>query len=213
MRKLFFTLLLINAFINCFSQTELQHAAEVSKITVQIPPSFYPPHNEEPIYVTPVREECPEPTEKQLNGDEEVFASTAFKVFFGKVTGIIRSQDCDCVVFIYIDNTKTPFDRIKRDFRFGQRNEVANKNETEALNQMITHYSKHKAKKMFNADWAVGYPYNLAGQSYENKYKRAKAIVAGKEDRNIFLYFMLTEKGEKNFNKYQKELSGAFKFK
>ena len=232
MKKLFLVLFTINIFIvNCFAQTRLESAAKILDMEVNLPSSYSASQNKEGIYVTPVSDESPYPTIKQDYRNEPFHGPTAFKVFFGMVASILRHQDTECVVFIFMGDvaistkglmSKRPdlfsyesltFNRIKWDFQYGNKYKGASKNDIKDLNEMITHYSKHKAKKMFNTDWAVEYPFNLSGEVYENKYNICKAVVAKKGERDMFLYFMLTEKGAKNFEKYLKELSGAFKFK
>lgn len=231
MRKLIFILLTLNTFtVSIFAQNALERASKILDMEVNLPLIYAASQNTETIYVTPITESSPIPSINQSYRHEPSHGETAFKVLYGMVTSILRHKNSECIIFIFAGDVyagskdlmskrsdlfsfeSITYNRIKNDFQYGIKNRSANKDEIEALNQMLTHFPKRKAKKMFNADWMVGYPFNLAGEVYENKYNICKAIVAKKGERDIFLYFMLTEASSKDFGKYLNELSGAFKF-
>lgn len=195
------------------AQTRLLRASEIMNMDVNLPSSYSASQNEDWIYVTPITEASPVPRFNQSYRYEPSKGSTAFKVFFGLVTSILRHQDSECVIFIYIGDitistkgimAKKPnlfssesmtFNRIKCDFQYGIKNQSASKNEIDSLNKMITHFPKKTAKKMFNTNWMVGYSYNLAGEVYENKLSivYVKQLLL-KRVKGIYSYILCLQK-------------------
>jgi hypothetical protein len=129
-------------------------------------------------------------------------------------------QDGQCKVYIYASgadriflgfdkksivqlNHPAPlsFNRIKSNFMYG-RYEAATAQETKDLDMMLTHYPQENAKALFNADYMVGYPYNMEGKKCEERFSSGRAIVTGKGGLDVFIYFFFTEQGADHFDKY-----------
>lgn len=58
----------------------------------------------------------------------------------------------------------------------------------------------------------VFYPRNLSGNTYLDKYTRCKSVTVGKDGRQIFLSFFMTDESFYNFENFLGELGQAFWF-
>lgn len=108
--------------------------------------------------------------------------------------------------------TALSYNRIKSNFMYGLRFRAATNQERKDLDMMLHYYTKDTAKSIFNADYMVSYPYNMQGKKCEDKYTCAKAIVTGKGGFDIFVYFLLTDEGADNFEKYLSDFSKTLWF-
>lgn len=230
--SIIFLSLLLGGVLTVQGQTALEKAMDKMNVSMKIPSYFSVSSNEDLIYVTEVTDENPYPTIAQNYGFEPSYGSTAFKVMFAKTHSIMRHKNEDCLIFIYVlgaatieygkmikenahlfKNMENPaFNRIKRDFRYGKPMSGATDWEAAELDMMLTRYPKRKARKMFNANRMVMYPFNLRGNVYEDKYTRCRAVVIAKNGLDIYFYFMLTDESAKNFDTYLKELNKVFWF-
>jgi hypothetical protein len=105
------------------------------------------------------------------------------------------------------------YNRIKSNFKYGRPLVAASRQDIEDLKMMLHFYAKEDAQLFFNADYMAAYPYNMEGKSCKNDLTRARAIVFGKAGLNIFLYFVMTDVGMKDFGKYFADFKGSFWFK
>lgn len=134
-----------------------------------------------------------------------------------------QCEICICVIgsmtALYKKPNKTkqtqPFsyNRIKHNFMYGERFKAATKQETEDLKMMLTYYPQDSAKAIFNADYMLCYPFNMEGKKCRNKFTCARTIVAGKGGLDIFVYFIFTDKGIKDFDRYLAEFKQTLWFK
>jgi hypothetical protein len=234
MRKLLLLfLLLIWVATNIIAQTALEIGMAENGIEVNLPSLVDVTQNAELFYVTPVCEKSPVPEIAQQFGAKASFGDTFFKVFFGTINSILTYKNGECIVFVYTfpghegsaygriiqDSTKLftfrniTFERIKHDFKYGLPNNSPSELDADELYSMLTHYTYKKAKKMFNANAMISYPLNLRGNIYKEKYTPGRAVVAGKEHRQFYLYFMMTDESVLNFDKYLHDFKKAFWFK
>lgn len=137
-------------------------------------------------------------------------------------------QDKDCQISIYIAGANQmrygkvnklnepgdlSYNRIKHDFMYGEQFRAATKQETEDLKMMLTYYPQDSAKAIFNADYMLCYPFNMEGKKCRNKFTCARTIVTGKGGLDIFVYFVFTDKGIKDFDRYLAEFKQTLWFK
>ncbi|MDL2223484.1 hypothetical protein LJB98_05235 [Bacteroidales bacterium OttesenSCG-928-M11] len=123
-----------------------------------------------------------------------VYASGANQVRYGKL--IEDNPE------LFGESTNLSFKRIKRNLGYGKKGASPSEREIEDMKMMLTYYPADSAKVMFNADYMVSYPFNMEGKKCQDIYSSTRVIVFGKNGLDIFLYFVMTEDGAKNFNKY-----------
>ena len=141
-----------------------------------------------------------------------------FKFIHSKFT----NQDGQCKVYIYVSGANRilyekfdtnnliqlshpdplSFNRIKSDFMYGQRGQSATEQDTKDLDMMLTHYPQENAKALFNANYMVGFPYNMEGKKCEERFSSGRVLVTGKGGLDVFLYFFFTDQGADHFEKY-----------
>ena len=150
----------------------------------------------------------------------------------GLINAEFVSSDKQCKVFIYVlgaDNVRygkmisnnpdlfgniasMSYNRIKSNFKYGRRGLSATEQEIEDIKMMLTYYPQDSAKAIFNADYMLAYPYNMEGEKCQDKFSWTRAIVAGKNGLDIFVYFVLTNKSIKDFDKYLSDFKGILWF-
>ena len=218
---------------NLVAQTALEEGIDRLGIAIDLPSFMNPSQNSERIYVAEINEKNPIPEIAQTYGSKASFGDTYFNVLLGMVNSILTYKNGECVVFVYTppgrggnsfgkaiqDSTKIhtlnniSFERIKSNFKFGKPNRSPSELDTDELYSMLTHYPCAKAKQMFNANAMVSYPLNLRGNIYKNKYTRGRAVVAGKDYRQFYLYFMMTDESVLDFEKFLNDFEKVFWFK
>ena len=102
------------------------------------------------------------------------------------------------------------YNRIKTDFKYGYPG--ATEQDIEDLKMMMTFYPHDTATVLFNADYMMVYPFNMEGKKYQDKFTRTRVVVTGKDGLDVFFYFMMTDEGIKNFDKYLMDFKGIFLF-
>ena len=217
---------------NLNAQSFLDESAARLGISVKIPPQYKISKNETLIYPTAITEENPVPELAQQYEQKPAKGDTFFNVFFGTVNSILEHKNNECVVIVFIppgqggssygkiatDSTmlsvfkQISFERIKTDFKYESPFNAPSELAAMELYSMLTHYSATKAKEMFNAGAMVSYPLNFKTNVYREKFTRGRAVVIAKDWREVYLYFMLTDKSVLNFDKYLEEFDGAFVF-
>jgi hypothetical protein len=129
----------------------------------------------------------------------------------GTLCAKFTSKDGQCQIFVYTSGTYRPvfghpntysLDRIRYNFGYGGVLGSANEYDRDDLRMMLTYYSQDSAKIIFNADFMVAYPFDMRKMRHENKYTRTRCIVAGKNGKDTFFYFVLTNKSVKIFDVY-----------
>jgi len=139
----------------------------------------------------------------------------------GLLSAKFTHKDGECQVFVNTAGTYRPvpghptsysFDRIRYDFGYGGVLGSANEYDREDLRMMLTCYPQDSAKTIFNADYMLSYPFDMRRMKHENKYTRARCIVAGKNGKDTFFYFVLTNEGVKNFNMYLSDFQQTLMF-
>ena len=104
------------------------------------------------------------------------------------------------------------YNRIKTDFKCGLYG-AATKQEVKDLDMKLHYYSQDSAKAYFNADYMVSYHYNMESKKCEDKFTCAKTVVTGKGGADVFIYFIFTDKGMKDFDRYLAEFKQTLWFK
>ncbi len=231
---LMFPLFLFLGISKLIAQTSLELGMDGFNIDINLPSFLNASENIERIYVAEITDKNPVPEIAQQFGSKITFGETYFNVFFGTVNAILTYKNDECVVFVYTsspfkgsnnygqivqDSAKLftfkniPFARIKHDFKYGLPNNYPSELEADELYSMLTHHSYDRAKKMFNANVLVSYPLNFRGNIYKNKYTRGRAVVAGKDYRVFYLYFIMTDKSVLEFEKYLNDFERVFYFR
>jgi hypothetical protein len=222
-------ILILMGVINSQGQTALEKALTTMHVSMNLPSYLSVSQNEELIY--PVSE-GELPTLAQLYGGAPSSGNTLIKKMFGLIHSIMTYQDGECEILVYAagentmrfgkmvkDNPKLfgagnnlTYNRIRFDFRNGDGTVGPNEKSDEEVDKLLTHYPKEQAQKMFNADWMVGYPKSLMGNTYKEKFNHCQSVVIAKNGLDIMFYFMLTDKSSENFNKYLDDLNRVFWF-
>ena len=133
-----------------------------------------------------------------------IFLSGVFQVRYGAV---IKANS-----ELFGNSTSSSFNRIKHDFRYGNYGS-ASPEEIEVLKTMVQDYSKDVVKEVFNADYALSYPFEMDGKVHQDNFTSARAVVAIKNGLEVFIYFVLTDNGIKDFDKYLSDFKGVLLYK
>lgn len=219
--------------INTLSaQSFLNQSAALLGITVNIPQQYQSSENENHIYPAKITEENPVPELAQQYMQKPAKGDVFFNVFFGTVNSILKHHNNECVVLVYIppatggnsygkmatDSTmlrifkQIDFRHIRKDFNYESPFHAPSELVAMELYSMLTNYPALKAEKMFNAGAMVSYPLNFKTNVYQEKFTRGRAVVIGKDWREVYLYFMLTDESVLDFDKYLEEFNRAFVF-
>jgi hypothetical protein len=102
--------------------------------------------------------------------------------------------------------------KIEGDLRPGKIG-LTSKRDIKDLDMMLTYYPQDRAKAIFNADYMLCYPYSMHGMTHKNHFVYARTIVTGKNGLDVFVYFVLTDKAEENFDKYLADFRKILWFK
>jgi len=223
--KYCFILLMLISCLTMEGQTYLQKSMMRLNINISIPAHFEASDNDIPVSLDFVVE--------QQSQEDSITVQKRYPSLFGMVTSIIRHKSGEYVIFVFVPpgrgddphgNYKTdsckiytlneilPFSRIKSDFHFGGALRSPSFADVYALDMMITHYPRERAKELFNAEAMIVYPFNLDGNVYEEKYDVCRAVVAECSGLSFFLYFMMTKDNFLNFDTYLNEMKGVFWF-
>lgn len=148
----------------------------------------------------------------------------------GTVHSILKNHDGQCKIFVYLSGanglryggvirknkslfknvSSLTYNRIKTDFKYGYPG--ATEQDIEDLKMMMTFYPHDTATALFNADYMMVYPFNMEGKKYQDKFTRTRVVVAGKDGLDVFFYFVMTDEGIKNFDKYLMDFKGVLCF-
>lgn len=206
--------------------TALEEAMKIMNVNFNLSQFYTASTNKSLIYPA----EGANPTIPQLYENELSSGNTEINVIFDNVHSILTHKDGECKILIYAAESlvrfgriiqannnyfkvlSSTFNRIKREFRYGDPKTSATREEIEELDMMVRHCPKEQALKLFNAEEMLMYPMNLRGNAFEDKYTRSRAVVVAKNGLSIFFYFMMTDESVKNFDQYLKDLSGSFMF-
>jgi len=228
--QLIASLFVISGTIN--GQTILDDIKFSMNVSINMPSYFEPSDNDVLTYVTQLSKED---TMTIYRTYRIVRASgpTAFPSLFGMVTSIIRHKSGEYVIFvlalpgrgddawgdiktdsskIYTLNEVLPFTRIRHDFNYGATFTGGSLADIYALDQMITHYPRERAKDLFNAESMVVYPFDLEGNVYEDKYGVCRAVAVERDGQSLFLYYMMTNDNFLNFDTFLNDIKGVFWF-
>ncbi len=233
MKRIVLILILLLTVVQIsLAQTQLEKDAKEIGVSVNLPSFYNASENHEWIFPAEATDEYPLPDLAQQYGTKPACGNTFFNAHFGLVSGVLEHSDHECIVLACLppgggrNNFRSfpkdsmqlatfehiNFGRIKRDFRYGKAFENVSEIEAFELYSMLTHYPLAKAQEMFNAGAMVSYPLNFKGNIYKDGFTRGKALVIGKNGREVYLYFMMTDTSVLNFEKYLEEFDGAFLF-
>ena len=84
--------------------------------------------------------------------------------------------------------------------------------EMQEIKKKINIWSPQKAKKTFNAQYVITYPIENENSVYMGKYTHKLELKMIKWGQNLTVSFLVTKKGNKNINKYIKDVEEAFWF-
>lgn len=225
-------LLLFIGFATVHAQSFLKESANRLGISVKIPSGYEVSDNETYFYPTKISDSNPIPSIAQAYRQESVEGDVFFNIFFGTATSVLKHKSNECVVIVYIppgrggsnygeiatDSTMLrtfkhiAFERIKSNFNYGSAFHAPSELEAMEIYSMLNHYPAEKARQMFNAGAMVGYPLNFKRNVFQEKFTRGRAIVVGKDRREFYLYFMMTDTSVLLFDKYLNDFDKAFNF-
>lgn len=210
---MFILILCIFTSLNAQGKRSLfEEDLELIDMKFSLPTEYSMSDNERPVYVT---DDYNSPLRR-----------------LGTVHSVLTHSDEHCKVFVYIlgadmirygglvkanqgifgEMSSLTYNRVKNDFRYGHPNSSASEQDIEDLKMMMTFYPTDTARVLFNADWMMTYPYNMEGEKYEDNFTRMRAVVIQKNKIDVFIYFMMTDKGVEDFDKYLMGLKEAFWF-
>lgn len=228
----FTALLLFIGFTTVRAQSFLKESANRLVISVKIPPGYEVSENETLFYPTEISDSNLIPSIAQAYKQEPVKGDAFFNVFFGMVTSVLKHKSNECVVIVYIPPGRggsnygeiatdsamlrtfkhIAFERIKSNFNYGSAFHAPSELEAMEIYSMLTHYPAEKARQMFNAGAMVGYPLDFKRNVFQERFTRGRAIVVGKDHREFYLYFMMTDTSVLLFDKYLNDFDKAFNF-
>ncbi len=146
----------------------------------------------------------------------------------GIMEALLLSEDEECLIGVYFPpfynfhpkgaqnnntNRYSSHDRIAYDFSWGKKLRSASKQDLNDIESLMYHYTNETSNDFFNADYMFSYPLNFQGETCDEKYRYGRAFLFGKERViNIILYFVTTEKGVENIDKYIDDSKGLFSF-
>ena len=84
--------------------------------------------------------------------------------------------------------------------------------EMERIKKKITIWSPEKAKETFNAQYVITYSIKNKKSVYMSKYTHKRELIMIKWGENLTVSFLVTRKGNKNIEKYIKDVEEAFWF-
>lgn len=80
------------------------------------------------------------------------------------------------------------------------------------VKKRITIWSPEKSKETFNAQYVITYPIENKKSIYMDKYTHKQDLIMVKWGEHLTVSFLVTKKGNKNIDKYIKEVEEAFWF-
>ena len=142
----------------------------------------------------------------------------------GVLEGKWVHQDGQCEIYLHFPSNyyprtqyvdKPPFKdmilRMKTDFQWGAVKSGARPMDVDEL-RLLLHWLPNKtAKRIFRATRMATYPYNMHGSSCHG-IERVRAVLVGKGDVNILIYFMFKGNAADNFEKYLQDMKGMITF-
>ncbi len=226
----FTALLLIIGFTPVRAQSFLKESANRLGISVKIPPGYEVSENDNIFYPAEISDSNPIPSIAQTYKQEPVKGDAFFNVFFGMVTSVFKHKSNECVVIVFIPPGRggsnygeiatdssmlrtfkhIAFERIKTNFNYGSAFDGPSELDAMEIYSMLTHYPAEKARQMFNASAMVEYPLNFKRNVFQERFTRGRAVVVGKDRREFFLYFMMTDTSVLLFDKYLNDFDKAF---
>ena len=146
--------------------------------------------------------------------------------------GIITSQwiheDGECILFIKCSGdrpiemkTNKSIDRLPRSMFEWIRERLnvtpmsfkkITEKEIQEIKKKITMWPPEKAKETFNAQYVITYPIKSKKSVYMGKYTHKMDLMMTKWGEHLTVSFLVTKKGNKNIEKYIKDVEEAFWF-
>ena len=161
---------------------------------------------------------------------------TSPKELLWTARGIITSQwiheDGECILFIKCSGDRPiikgkgmkpnkSIDRLPTNV-FGRLRERLNvtpmsfkeitEEEIQEIKKKIAIWSPQKAKETFNAQYVITYPIKSKKSVYMGKYTHKMDLMMTKWGEHLTVSFLVTKKGNKNIEKYIKDVEEAFWF-
>ena len=84
--------------------------------------------------------------------------------------------------------------------------------EIQEIKKKITMWSPEKAKETFNAQYVITYPIKSKKSVYMGKYTHKMDLMMTKWGEHLTVSFLVTKKGNRNIEKYIKDVEDAFWF-
>ena len=140
------------------------------------------------------------------------------------ITSQWTHKDGECILFIkcfglksWIEKSidqipQSDFDWIKQTLGIGFSLNKTTEQEMREIKKKINIWSPEKAKKTFNAQYVITYPIKNKKAVYMGKYVHKLELKMIKWGEDLTVSFLVTKKGNKNIEKYIKDVEEAFWF-
>lgn len=133
-------------------------------------------------------------------------------------------EDGDCILFITcpiikgkMDKSITEFpkslySRLRYELDIELINGILTEEQIKMIKNDLTFWSPERAKKTFNAQHVITFPIKDKKSVYMDKYLHKLELKMIKWDQDFSVSFLVTKKGEKNIDKYIRDVERAFWF-
>lgn len=140
------------------------------------------------------------------------------------ITSQWTHKDGECILFIkcfglksWIDKSidqipQSDFDWIKQTLGMGFSLNKTTEQEMQEIKKKINIWPSQKAKKIFNAQYVITYPIENKKAVYMGKYTHKRELIMIKWGEHLTVSFLVTKKGNRNIEKYIKDVEEAFWF-
>ena len=156
-----------------------------------------------------------------LSGNTFKLTQTIGRLFHSKWEHV----DKECVVLMslggagrFYDYQKSApinlwfYSGAKTQLEIGDIGKTITKKHVLEIKKKATFLTKEEQKKYFNADVALTFPIDIKEAVYQHKYILRQAMHIGKGNMHLRIYFLLTDKGVENIDKYLDDVKSAFRF-
>ena len=171
------------------------------------------------------------PTLLFAEGFHKPFEERFFNCFFGPVDRILWPKENEDYIIIvgfsqkeekvitFSEQETNPkkdlleldFRRIRSEFNYGHPWKGVTNDEKVELSEMIQSYTRKQAREIANAIVMASYPFSLCSATYKERYTNGRKLILSNGETTLNLYFLMTSKGTRRFNKIlEEEVKGVF---
>ena len=133
-----------------------------------------------------------------------------FNVCVDSISHTMKYVDPDTVATN--DPSENTYDLVKWNLKRGGKGFAKKYWEYNDIKCLFTFLPQAKARELFNADYLCFVPLDFKGETCQGKYTNARCVVFGKYEKDIVLYFFMTDNSAKKFYSYLDEMKDVFRF-